>query len=63
MPLNVAKVYLNISSCVTHFCIFVQVKKQYEKAYREQEKAIDAFRKADADINLSRAEVEKVRIY
>lgn len=40
-------------------CIF-QTKKQYERAYREAEKAIEAYRKADADINLSRAEVEKV---
>ncbi|KAK7504998.1 hypothetical protein BaRGS_00003568, partial [Batillaria attramentaria] len=37
-------------------------KKQYEKAHKEGEKALDNYRKADADINLSRAEVEKQRI-
>lgn len=37
-------------------------KKLYEKAHRESEKALDNYRKADADINLSRAEVEKQRI-
>ncbi|XP_076436694.1 formin-binding protein 1-like [Babylonia areolata] len=37
-------------------------KKQYEKAFRDSEKAMDNYRKADADINLSRAEVEKHRI-
>ncbi|KAJ8300241.1 hypothetical protein KUTeg_021760 [Tegillarca granosa] len=36
-------------------------RRQYEKAYKEAEKATDAYRKADADINLSRAEVEKYR--
>uniref|UniRef100_A0A0L8H680 F-BAR domain-containing protein n=1 Tax=Octopus bimaculoides TaxID=37653 RepID=A0A0L8H680_OCTBM len=36
-----------------------KTKKQYERAYREAEKAIEAYKKADADINLSRAEVEK----
>ncbi|CAC5378140.1 FNBP1 [Mytilus coruscus] len=36
-------------------------EKQYEKAFREAEKATDAYRRADADINLSRAEVEKHR--
>lgn len=36
-------------------------EKQYEKAYKEAEKATDAYRRADADINLSRAEVEKHR--
>lgn len=36
-------------------------EKQYDKAFREAEKATDAYRRADADINLSRAEVEKHR--
>ncbi|XP_041369269.1 formin-binding protein 1-like isoform X2 [Gigantopelta aegis] len=34
-------------------------KRQYERAFKESEKALDNYRKADADINLSRAEVEK----
>ncbi|KAL8562922.1 hypothetical protein ACOMHN_004614 [Nucella lapillus] len=37
-------------------------KKQYEKAFRDSEKAMDNYRKADADINLSRADVEKQRM-
>lgn len=36
-----------------------RAKRQYEKAFREAEKAVDSFQKADADLNLSRAEVEK----
>ena len=36
------------------------MKKKYEKSFGDSEKASDAYRKADADINLSRAEVEKV---
>lgn len=34
-------------------------KKSYEKAFKESEKANEAFRKADADLNLSRAEVNR----
>lgn len=36
-----------------------RAKRNYEKAFREAEKSIDAYQKADADLNLSRAEVEK----
>ncbi|XP_045460444.1 formin-binding protein 1-like isoform X2 [Harmonia axyridis] len=36
-------------------------KKAYDKAFRDAEKALDNFQKADADLNLSRAEVEKQR--
>ncbi|XP_019874134.2 formin-binding protein 1-like isoform X2 [Aethina tumida] len=38
-----------------------RAKKAYDKAFRESEKALDSFQKADADLNLSRAEVEKQR--
>ncbi len=38
-----------------------QSKKQYDKAFKEAEKARDSYKKADEDIHLSRAEVEKVR--
>lgn len=38
-----------------------RAKRNYEKAFREAEKSIDAYQKADADLNLSRAEVEKQR--
>ena len=37
-------------------------KRSYEKAFRESEKALDTFQRADADLNLSRAEVEKTRL-
>ncbi|KAF5300609.1 hypothetical protein FQR65_LT09141 [Abscondita terminalis] len=37
-------------------------KKAYDKAFKESEKAIENFQKADADFNLSRAEVEKQRL-
>ncbi|XP_068236405.1 formin-binding protein 1 isoform X4 [Palaemon carinicauda] len=37
-------------------------KKNYEKAFREAEKAHENFTKADADLHLSRAEVEKQRM-
>ena len=36
-----------------------RAQKNYEKAFREAERAEDAYRKADADLNLSRADVEK----
>ncbi|XP_055620895.1 formin-binding protein 1-like isoform X13 [Toxorhynchites rutilus septentrionalis] len=38
-----------------------RAKRNYEKAYREAEKSIESYQKADADLNLSRAEVEKQR--
>ena len=37
-------------------------KKQYERSWRESDKASEIFTKADADLNLSRAEVEKQRM-
>jgi len=39
-----------------------RAKKTYEKAFRESEKAHENFTKADADLHLSRAEVEKQRM-
>ncbi|XP_013089865.1 formin-binding protein 1-like [Biomphalaria glabrata] len=39
-----------------------KAKRKYKNAHLESEKALDNYRKADADINLSRAEVEKYRI-
>ncbi|BFZ20710.1 hypothetical protein BsWGS_23748 [Bradybaena similaris] len=39
-----------------------KAKRKYEKASYESYRALDNYRKADADINLSRAEVEKHRI-
>lgn len=37
-------------------------KRSYEKAFRESEKSNENYLKADADLNLSRAEVEKARM-
>lgn len=37
-------------------------KKSYEKAFKEAERALENFQKADKDLNLSRAEVEKQRL-
>jgi hypothetical protein len=39
-----------------------RAKKNYEKAFREAEKSIESYQRADADLNLSRAEVEKQRL-
>ncbi|XP_037935474.1 formin-binding protein 1-like isoform X4 [Teleopsis dalmanni] len=36
-----------------------RAKRNYEKAYRDSEKAIESYKKADMDFNLSRAEVER----
>lgn len=36
-------------------------KKNYEKSSREAERALENFQRADDDLNLSRAEVEKQR--
>lgn len=38
-----------------------RAKKNYEKAFKEAERACESFQRADADLNLSRAEVEKHR--
>ncbi|XP_046412160.1 formin-binding protein 1-like isoform X2 [Neodiprion pinetum] len=39
-----------------------RARKAYEKAFREAERALDNYQRADADLNLSRAEVEKQRM-
>ncbi|XP_052747465.1 formin-binding protein 1-like isoform X2 [Bicyclus anynana] len=39
-----------------------RARRSYERAARESERALDVFQKADADFNLSRAEVEKQKI-
>lgn len=38
-----------------------RAKRNYERSYRDAEKAVDSYQRADADLNLSRAEVEKQR--
>jgi len=39
-----------------------KTKEKYEKAFGASEKALEAYNKADADLNLSRADVEKHRM-
>ncbi|CAG5078761.1 Similar to fnbp1l: Formin-binding protein 1-like (Xenopus laevis) [Cotesia congregata] len=39
-----------------------RARKAYEKAFREAERALENYQRADADLNLSRAEVEKQRM-
>lgn len=41
-------------------CLCKQAKKHYEKAFRDAEKAQDAHKRAENDVNLSKADVEKV---
>ncbi|XP_026832316.1 formin-binding protein 1-like isoform X6 [Drosophila erecta] len=38
-----------------------RAKRNYEKAYRDSEKAVDSYKRADMDLNLSRAEVERYK--
>lgn len=39
-----------------------RARKNYDKAYRESDKALEHYKRADADLELSRAEVEKQRL-
>lgn len=39
-----------------------RARKAYEKAFREAERALDNYQRADADYNLSRAEVGRIII-
>ena len=39
-----------------------KTKEKYERAFGASERALDSYQKADADLNLSRAEVEKQRM-
>lgn len=45
----------------TQFSSLDRAKRIYERSYRDSEKAVENFHRADADLNLSRAEVEKQR--
>lgn len=42
--------------------LLFKTKEKYEKAFGASERALDSYHKADADLNLSRAEVEKQRM-
>ena len=39
-----------------------KTKEKYEKAFGASERALEVYNKADADLNLSRADVEKQRM-
>ncbi|XP_059226740.1 formin-binding protein 1-like isoform X6 [Stomoxys calcitrans] len=45
----------------TQLAALDRAKRNYEKAYRDSEKAVDNYKKADMDLNLSRAEVERYK--
>lgn len=47
--------------CILMNSFFTQSKRKYELAYREQVKAEDGFKAADANLQLSRADVEKAK--
>jgi hypothetical protein len=51
-----------ISNINTQIVFQNRARKSYEKAFKEAEKALDKFQRANADLNLSRAEVEKQRM-
>lgn len=40
--------------------MMVQAKKQYEKAYKDGEKAVENYKRIDADPSFPRIDVEKV---
>lgn len=54
-----ARIQAQLQSSLT---LLNKTKEKYEKAFGASEKALDAYQKADADLNLSRAEVEKQRM-
>ncbi|XP_065359194.1 formin-binding protein 1-like isoform X4 [Calliphora vicina] len=45
----------------TQLASLERAKRNYEKAYRDSEKAVENYKKADMDLNLSRAEVERYK--
>ncbi|XP_063974188.1 formin-binding protein 1-like isoform X2 [Diachasmimorpha longicaudata] len=51
-----------MTSLTTQIGNLERARKAYEKAFREAERAIENFQRADADLHLSRAEVEKQRM-
>ena len=54
-----ARIQAQLQSSLT---LLSKTKEKYEKAFGASERALDAYQKADADLNLSRAEVEKQRM-
>ena len=54
-----ARIQAQLQSSLT---LLSKTKEKYEKAFGASERALDAYQKADADLHLSRAEVEKQRM-
>jgi hypothetical protein len=50
------------SSLVAQLGSLDRAKRGYDKAFKEAERALDEYQRADADLNLSRAVVEKARM-
>lgn len=48
-------------SLSTQLSALDRAKRNYEKAYRDSEKASENFRKADLDYDLSRADIERYK--
>lgn len=51
-----------MANLTAQMALLDRARKNYEKAFKEAERALDNFQRADADFNLSRAEVEKQRM-
>jgi hypothetical protein len=51
-----------MSLLTTQHATLERSRKNYEKAFKEAERAVDNYQRADADLNLSRAEVEKQKM-
>jgi hypothetical protein len=54
-----ARLQAQLQSSLT---LLAKTKEKYEKAFGASERALDGYQRADADLNLSRAEVEKQRM-
>lgn len=59
--------YVNLEQCVlpwfnTCVCVCAQCKRKFERDCKEADRAQQYFEKMDADINVTKADVEKVRL-
>ncbi|XP_073981707.1 formin-binding protein 1-like Cip4 isoform X3 [Rhodnius prolixus] len=54
-----ARMMTHLSNQIGHL---ERARKNYEKASKEADRALDSYKRADADLNLSRAEVEKQKM-
>jgi hypothetical protein len=42
------------------YYVVLQARSKYEKAFREAEKAQEVYKKAEADVHMTKADIEKV---